>query len=83
VAPRPKPAAASDSPNGKPKKKKKQAAGDGVAVKLYDIHADPAEKNNLAPERPEDVKRMRAELEAWQRSVRASYDGADFASAKP
>jgi arylsulfatase A-like enzyme len=43
-------------------------------VRLYDIYEDPAETNNLAEEMPEAVMRMRATLEAWQRSVRASYD---------
>jgi arylsulfatase A-like enzyme len=46
-------------------------------VCLYDIYDDPAEKTNLAEKTPEVVARMRATLEAWQRSVRASYDEKD------
>lgn len=64
-------------PNTK-KAKQKNMVASGAPVKLFDIYADPEHKNNLAESRPDDVKRMRAALEAWQKSVRASYDGADF-----
>lgn len=32
---------------------------------LYDLRADPLEQNNIAAERPEVVKELRAQLEAW------------------
>ena len=47
-------------------------------IKLVDIYADPAEKNNLAAEHPDVVKKMREALNAWRTSVRASFDGKDF-----
>ena len=50
------------------------------AIRLHDIFADPAEKTNLAADQPEVVQRMRMTLETWQRSVRDSYDGKDFAA---
>jgi hypothetical protein len=56
----------------------RRAKAAGAPVALYDIFADPAEKVNLADQHPDVVKRMREALEAWQRSVRASYDGKDF-----
>lgn len=55
------------------------SAGDDYTVALYDIFADPAEKTNLAGQRPDDVARMRAALDQWRRSVRDSFDGKDFA----
>lgn len=45
---------------------------------LYDIAADPAERENLAPEKPELVARMRRTLEAWQASVERSLAGEDY-----
>jgi len=33
---------------------------------LYDIENDPDEETDLAKERPEDVERLKAELEAWR-----------------
>ena len=50
---------------------------------LYDIFADPAHKTNLADEHPEIVQKMRTDLDAWRTSVRASYDGKDFAEPSP
>ncbi len=46
---------------------------------LYDIHADAAHKMNLADKQPDLVKKMRQALAEWQSSVRASYDGKDYA----
>jgi arylsulfatase A-like enzyme len=54
-------------------------AGPPPPVRLVDIYADPAEKTDLAEKKPEVVARLRPALEAWQRSVRASYDGRDYA----
>lgn len=44
---------------------------------LYDIYADPAEKNNLSGLLPERVSQMRQALVAWQRSCRESYERKD------
>jgi len=55
-----------------PEQAKKPAA-------LYDIHADPAHRLNLADKRPDLVKKMRQALAEWQGSVRSSYDGKDYA----
>ena len=52
---------------------------EGKAVALHDIFADPAHKANLAEQQPETVQRLRQALDAWRASVRASYDGKDFA----
>ena len=38
----------------------------GDRVMLFDIPADPSEKNDLASEHPDLVKQMNAALEAWQ-----------------
>ena len=51
-------------------------------VALYDIFADPAERTNLADGQGDVVARMRKDLDAWRASVRASYDGRDFAASK-
>jgi arylsulfatase A-like enzyme len=45
---------------------------------LYDLAADPEERRDLAAERPEDFKRLRQSLLAWNASVDASFAGADF-----
>ena len=45
---------------------------------LYDIEKDPQEKDNIAPQHPEIVKTMRAELLEWQKSVERSLTGADY-----
>ncbi len=48
-------------------------------LKLVDIYADPAEKQNLAADHPDVVTRLRAALDSWRKSVRASFDGHDYA----
>jgi arylsulfatase A-like enzyme len=50
----------------------------GRATELYDLLDDPRETKDLAPEKPDVVKRMAAQLEAWQRSVENSLTGADY-----
>lgn len=45
---------------------------------LYDLLADPRERRDLAPEQPERVGEMLADLEAWQRSVERSLAGSDY-----
>lgn len=37
----------------------------GEVVELYDLAADPGEQHNLAATRPDEVKRLRAKLDAW------------------
>jgi hypothetical protein len=42
-----------------------EGEGDGPA-ELYDLPHDPHEDSSLARQRPEDVARMRAEIQAWK-----------------
>ena len=46
---------------------------------LYDIYADPDLKSNLADKELQRVQTMRQGLDRWRKSVRASFDGKDFA----
>ncbi len=48
------------------------------AKKLYDLSADPREEHDIASQHPDVVRRMRGELENWQRSVERSLSGADY-----
>jgi arylsulfatase A-like enzyme len=50
----------------------------GGKLELYDLAKDRAEKDDLAAAHPEIVKRMKAELENWQRSVIQSCRGLDY-----
>ena len=45
---------------------------------LYNVIDDPAEERDLMEEQPEVAARMRAELDAWNRSVDRSVTGADY-----
>lgn len=45
---------------------------------LYDLVADPKEKNDLAKAQPERLAKMQAELAAWQESVIGSLNGEDY-----
>ncbi len=65
-----------DRPAGGNTKARKRAAPSGV--ELFDLLADPKEERNLASQHPEIVRRMTAELHAWQRSVERSLSGADY-----
>ena len=38
-----------------------------------------SERADIAAEHPEVVKRMKADMEAWQQSVTHSYQGKDYA----
>jgi len=49
-----------------------------ITYALYDLAKDPAEKQNLVDLEPARLKRMKAELEAWQRSVIKSLNGEDY-----
>ncbi len=42
-------------------------------VELYDLAQDLGESRNLASSRPDDVARLRASLDAWQRRVGATF----------
>ncbi|MSU48259.1 MAG: N-acetylgalactosamine-6-sulfatase [Opitutus sp.] len=50
----------------------------GARTELFDLAADPKETKDIAAQHPEVVKRMRASLETWQRSVERSLSGADY-----
>lgn len=47
-------------------------------VELYDLGADPEEKNDLAAKQPDKANALRDRLHAWQKSV-----GAQFATPNP
>jgi arylsulfatase A-like enzyme len=53
--------------------------GEGARIELYDLEADPAEAKDRSKAEPERA----AALEAWQRSVVASLNGADYPSRPP
>ncbi|MCH7224749.1 sulfatase [Haloferula sp. A504] len=42
---------------------------------LHDLKADPGEGTDIAADRPEDLARMKAALEKWMASCKASNDG--------
>jgi N-acetylgalactosamine-6-sulfatase len=46
-------------------------------LELYDIAADPGEKTNLAARQPDIVKRLSAQIEAWQATLPKEYDKTD------
>jgi arylsulfatase A-like enzyme len=48
-------------------------------LELYDVNADVSETTDIAAEHPKAVKRMKADMEAWQQSVTHSYQGKDYA----
>jgi len=50
---------------------------DGTRAELYDLVADPAEKNNLAAAQPAEAKRLTAAALAWHRSMPPD-DGATY-----
>lgn len=50
----------------------------GIGYELYDLSQDPAEAQDIAPQHPERVRRMQAELLEWQRSVVRSLNGEDY-----
>lgn len=59
--------------------RKPSKSGDQVICTLFDLVDDPAEQVDLAPDQPQRVRRMRVELEAWQKSVVRSMNGEDYA----
>lgn len=44
---------------------------------LYDLAADPGEKTNLVAQHPDIVKRLSAQIEAWQATLPKEYDKSD------
>lgn len=58
-------------PNGRSKAKSKNLPKDHPEGELYDMEADPGEKNNLWNERPEIVKELVALLEKYQKDGRS------------
>jgi len=46
--------------------------GDRFEERLFDLQADPGEKDNLLASRPEDVKRLKRLLVEWEQTVRPS-----------
>ncbi len=60
------------------------AQPDGSRVELYDIPADPEERNNLSEQNPEVVKRLLPELLAWKLEAwRTSHPDRRAPKAKP
>jgi arylsulfatase A-like enzyme len=50
-----------------------------LRCELFDLSADPAEKTNLAEQKPELTQKLQANLRQWQQSVLRSLTGADYA----
>jgi len=60
-------------------------AGEGnneSLVELFDLHADPAEQNNLATSKPELTQALKDGLRKWQTSVLNSLSEADYDTSK-
>ena len=51
---------------------------DGKKIELFDIVAEPLEKQNLAAKKPKIAAKMKADLQAWQASVERSLAGQDY-----
>ena len=52
--------------------------GGAAEFKLFDLVADPSEKNDLATAKPRLSKRLAGELAAWRASCQASAAGKDY-----
>ncbi len=50
----------------------------GKTFELYDLIADPGERNDLAKEKPDIVTRMKKTLETWRISCQSSLAGRDY-----
>ena len=50
----------------------------GKSWELYDLEADPGEKNDLAKENPSLVQRLVRDAQSWRESCRASDQEADY-----
>jgi hypothetical protein len=49
-----------------------------VRFELYNLADDREEKNDLLANEPDRAEKMKAALEAWQRSVVRSLNGEDY-----
>ena len=56
----------------------KGSRGGPAGVRVYDLVKDPAEKNDLAAQRPKIAAAMKAQLQQWQASVQRSLAGEDY-----
>ena len=54
------------------------ASGAKVRYELYNLHKDRKEENDLIADEPDRAERMKAALDAWQRSVVGSLNGEDY-----
>lgn len=55
-----------------------EARRGGTRTELYDLLADPKEEKDVAAQNQDIVRKMTAQLHAWQRSVERSLSGADY-----
>ena len=51
-----------------------------ISIELFDLKADPAEKTNLAGQKPELARKLQSDLRKWQDSVLKSLTGADYSN---
>jgi hypothetical protein len=42
---------------------------DGSQQLLFDVTRDPGERNDLAAERPDLVRKLKAQIDAWEKDV--------------
>jgi arylsulfatase A-like enzyme len=61
---------------------KNNAGEDDVQYSLFDLSRDPREKEDLIDRQPERAEKMKAELEAWQKSVIRSLNGTDYVNSE-
>ncbi len=54
------------------------SSNSGKAFMLFDLIADPSETKDLAREKPEIVKAMKATLDKWRKSCKESLVGKDY-----
>ena len=53
-------------------------SADKAAYQVFDLAADPGETADISSDRPGETARLREAVEAWNTSVQASADGADY-----
>lgn len=53
-------------------------AGSKGTKELFDVRADPAEKQNLITSHAAEAEKLERQLRAWQQSVLQSLTGADY-----
>ncbi|MBC8325278.1 MAG: sulfatase-like hydrolase/transferase [Verrucomicrobia subdivision 3 bacterium] len=57
---------------------RKKESGNASKIKLFDLKRDPSEKNDIAHQHPDLIKKMIATLEQWRKSCRHSDVGGDY-----